>query len=106
MEHSNTVYQDIMEVQLASLCNTWVIMMIELVIKEPHTKEASTLDYNTTYVGMDVHKATISVAIAEEGRDDPVSLGLIPNSHDALLKLLKKLEKPGRKPLKKNSTSY
>ncbi|MGM0653617.1 MAG: IS110 family transposase [Bacillota bacterium] len=55
------------------------------------------MNYNTTYVGMDVHKATISVAIAEEGRDDPVSLGLIPNSHDALLKLLKKLEKPGRK---------
>jgi len=26
---------DIMEVQLASLCNTWVIMMIELVITEP-----------------------------------------------------------------------
>ena len=46
---------------------------------------------------MDVHKATISVAIAEKGRDDPLSLGLTRNSHDALLKLLKKLQKPSRK---------
>lgn len=48
------------------------------------------MDYTTTYVGMDVHKDSIAVAIAEEGHSEPVSLGLIPNNHDSLLKLLKK----------------
>ncbi len=46
---------------LVSLCNTWVIMVLSIPIQEPHTKEASTVNYITTYVGMDVHKATISV---------------------------------------------
>ena len=54
------------------------------------------MDYNTIYVGMDVHKATISVAIAEEGREEPVSLGIIENTPDALLKLVKRLVKPER----------
>ncbi len=54
------------------------------------------MDYNTIYVGMDVHKAMISVAIAEEGRGDPVSLGIIENTPEALLKLLKRLVKPER----------
>ena len=54
------------------------------------------MDYTTLYVGMDVHQATISVAIAEEGREEPVSLGIIENTPEALLKLLKKLVKPGR----------
>ncbi len=54
------------------------------------------MDYITTYVGMDVHKASIAVAIAEEGHGEPISLGMIPNNHDSLLKLLKKLQKPGR----------
>lgn len=54
------------------------------------------MNYNTTYVGMDVHKASIAVAIAEEGHGEPVTLGMIPNNRDSLLKLLKKLQKPGR----------
>ena len=54
------------------------------------------MNYITTYVGMDVHKETIAVAIAEEGQGEPMSLGVIPNNHDSLLKLLKKLQKPGR----------
>ena len=54
------------------------------------------MNYTTTYVGLDVHKETIAVAIAEEGHSEPVSLGLIPNNHDSLLRLLKKLQKPGR----------
>ena len=33
-------------------------------------------DYNK-YVGMDVHKNTIAVAIAEAGRKQPVSYGII-----------------------------
>jgi len=32
------------------------------------------MDY-TTFVGMDVHKDTITVAVAEEGNTEPVLLG-------------------------------
>ena len=52
------------------------------------------MNYNTIFVGMDVHKATISVAIAEEGQGEPISLGIIDNTTEALLKLIKKLAKP------------
>ena len=48
------------------------------------------MDYST-FVGLDVHKDTIAVAVAKEGTQQPVSLGLIPNTQDSLLKLLKKL---------------
>lgn len=51
---------------------------------------------NTSYVGMDVHKATISVSIAEDGRDGAVRfLGAIPNTHDDVAKLAKKLSRHG-----------
>lgn len=42
------------------------------------------------YVGLDVHAATIAVALAE-GRENPRSLGVIPNTPEAVRKLLKKL---------------
>jgi transposase len=45
---------------------------------------------NTRYVGMDVHAATISVAVAE-GRGVVRSLGVIPNRPEAVERLLKKL---------------
>jgi transposase len=35
--------------------------------KEPHAWEAGLMD-NITYVGLDVHKATVCVAVAEGGR--------------------------------------
>ena len=54
------------------------------------------MNYITTYVGMDVHKDTIAVAIAEVGQGEPMSLGVIPSNHDSLLKLLKKLQKSGK----------
>ena len=49
-----------------------------------------------THVGLDVHKEEISVAIAEEGKGEPMSLGKINNNSESLLKLIKKLSKPGR----------
>jgi transposase len=42
------------------------------------------------WVGLDVHKATIAVAVAK-GEDAPRSLGTIPNTPDAIAKLMRKL---------------
>jgi transposase len=43
------------------------------------------------YVGLDVHKATIAVAIADEGRGEVRSYGTIKNTPEAVAKLIKKL---------------
>lgn len=45
---------------------------------------------NTKYVGLDVSKEKIAVAIADEGRKEPRYLGIIPNTPEALRKLVKK----------------
>jgi transposase len=45
---------------------------------------------------MDVHKATISISIAEDGRSGPIRfLGVIPNTADEVAKLAKRLAKHG-----------
>jgi transposase len=45
-----------------------------------------------SFVGMDVHKATISISIAEDGRRGPVRfLGVIPNTADDVAKMAKRL---------------
>ncbi len=43
------------------------------------------------YVGLDVHKETIAVAVAEEGRAAPTSMGTIPNDPAAVRKLIRQL---------------
>ena len=43
------------------------------------------------YVGLDVHKATIAVAIADEGRGEVRKYGTIRNSPEAVLKLVRKV---------------
>ncbi|GIN84805.1 IS110 family transposase [Heyndrickxia sporothermodurans] len=43
------------------------------------------------YVGLDVSKEKIAVAIADEGRDEPRYLGLISNTTESVRKLVKKL---------------
>ena len=53
--------------------------------------------YSTKYVGMDVHKETIAVAIAKEGREDPAYYGEIPNTAEAIRKLVKKVASNGEK---------
>ncbi|WP_416825743.1 hypothetical protein [Ectobacillus polymachus] len=45
----------------------------------------------TKYVGLDVSKEKISVAIADEGRNEPKYLGMIYHTPEALRKLIKKL---------------
>ena len=39
------------------------------------------------YVGLDVHKATIAVAVADEGRGEVRKYGTIRNSPEAVVKL-------------------
>src|SRR6266436_4186240 len=52
---------------------------------------------STLYVGVDVHKETITVAGAEEGRDGEIrSHGTFENTPASVDKLIKRLEKPGR----------
>lgn len=52
--------------------------------------------YNTTkYVGLDVSKEKVAIAIADEGRGKPRYLGTIPSTVDAIVKLVKKLKKDG-----------
>jgi transposase len=53
--------------------------------------------YITKYVGMDVHKETIAVAIAREGRGEPIYYGEIPNTDEAIKKLIKKVASNGEK---------
>ena len=49
----------------------------------------------STYVGLDVHKNSISIAIASEGsREDAISVGKVPNDATRLLRLLRKLGTP------------
>lgn len=50
---------------------------------------------NEIYVGLDVHKATIAVALARVGRGDPEYRGEIENSPKAVQKLVKQLSPNG-----------
>jgi transposase len=45
---------------------------------------------------MDVHKESISIIVAEDGRNGPVRfLGVIPNAADDVAKMAKRLSKHG-----------
>ena len=45
----------------------------------------------TKYVGLDVSKEKIAVAIADEGRDEPRYFGMISNTPESVRKLIKQL---------------
>jgi transposase len=60
-------------------------------------KEAGMKEHNT-FIGMDVHKKTIEIAIAEEGRESEIrSYGKIDNTITALDKVLRKLVSKGNR---------
>lgn len=44
------------------------------------------------YVGLDVHKESITIAVAEQGREKAVELATIPNHFPKLLKVLRRFE--------------
>ena len=46
---------------------------------------------NVRFVGLDVHSDTIAIAVADQGRGEPVGLGIIPNDLPLLLRRLRKL---------------
>lgn len=46
---------------------------------------------HAAYIGLDVHKTTIAVSIAEEGRQEPEFRGKIPNEPKAVDKLVRQL---------------
>ena len=53
---------------------------------------------STSYVGLDVHKSTISVAIAEDGRSGDIrDYGVIENRADILVKLVGRLGRHGQR---------
>ena len=45
----------------------------------------------THFVGLDVHQATITIAVADPGRGDPRVMPTIPNDFKTLIKALKRL---------------
>src|SRR6202047_771993 len=64
---------------------------------EPHAWETSLMD-TITYVGLDVHKATVSVALAEGGRGGEIrQVGVFENRPEILMKLAARLSKGGRR---------
>jgi hypothetical protein len=64
---------------------------------EPHAGETSLID-TITYVGLDVHKATVSVAVAESGRGGELcQVGVFANRPEVLAKLAARLSKGGRR---------
>lgn len=56
-----------------------------------NTKGASNMNYITKYVGLDVSKEKVAVAVAEEGRSKPRYVGMINYTVEAIRKLMKKL---------------
>jgi transposase len=48
------------------------------------------------FVGLDVHKETIAIAVADSGRAAPRSLGVIRNDLDELRKILRKVGSPSQ----------
>jgi transposase len=69
-------------------------MQLNKTKSELQTKGADTMKDITKYVGLDVSKEKIAVAIADEGRDAPRYWGMIPHTVEAVKKLMNQLGNP------------
>ena len=64
---------------------------------EPHTWRADQMD-NITFVGLDVHKATVCAEVAETGRGGEVrQVGVFENRPEILSRMVTRLSKGGRR---------
>jgi len=64
---------------------------------EPHAWETGLMG-TITYVGLDVHKATVSIALAEAGRGGEIrQVGVFENRPELLRKLAARLSKGGHR---------
>jgi len=61
---------------------------------EPQMKGAGNMKSITKYVGLDVSKKSVDVAVADHGREAPRYWGKIPNCPEAVSKLMRKLGDP------------
>ena len=51
----------------------------------------------SAYIGFDVHKDTIAVAVAYAGREKAEPRGIIPNSKRELMKFVDRLDRNGER---------
>ena len=64
---------------------------------EPHAWGTDLMD-DITFVGLDVHKTTVCIAVAEGGRGGDVrQLGVFENRPEILNKVVSRLSKGGRR---------
>jgi len=54
-------------------------------------ESVSTMSNSTKYIGLDVSKSKIAVAIAEKGRQEPRYWGTIPHTKEVVRKLMQQL---------------
>ncbi|MNI21166.1 hypothetical protein D3C73_746750 [compost metagenome] len=67
-------------------------MEVGTTISELHAKGAVTMKNTIKYVGLDVSKEKIAVAIADEGREPARYHGAIAHTPDAVGRLIRKLQ--------------